>query len=488
MSGAAHDRLRHRRAAESRPFARRITAAVTHAALCLAALPAVSFTLAGNAAAQSDSAAKKTVPNDAVALDPSTLRVERHVLPNGLTVLLHEDRSIPAVTLWQWYKVGSRNEHPGITGVSHYFEHMMFNGSAKVPPKEYDRILESNGGYSNAFTDRDMTAYYEDISSDRLDVLLELDSDRMAALSLLPEQLKSEIGVVKEERRLSVDNSIPGLLDEQLYSVAFDASPYQWPVIGWMGDLERMQRQDLVDYFRTYYAPNNCILVLTGDFDSRQALEKIQAHFGPIPAQAPPAPPVNSEAEQRGERRAEVHYPAQNVSFVIGYKAPSASSPDAPVLDVLASILSDGESSRLHRSLVYEQQIALSVSASFSERIDPGLFEFYIELKPGQASQAGEKSLDDVLEKMRREGPSDRELQKAKNQLAAGFIRGLKTNNGVGQQLGYHEHVFGDYREIFHKLDKYRSVTSADCQRAAKQYFDNAKRTVVTLVPEETAR
>src|SRR6266545_6378896 len=196
----------------------------------------------------------------AAILTADRFKVERHVLPNGLVILTHEDHSVPAVSFWQWYRVGSRNEAPGITGISHFFEHMMFNGSKHVPPKEYDRILESNGGYSNAFTDRDMTAYYEEVAADRLDTVLLLDSDRMAALSLLPEQLKSEIEVVKEERRLRTENDIAGLLDEQLYATAFVASPYRWPVLGWMGDLNRIRRGEMVDYFRTHYAPNNCIL------------------------------------------------------------------------------------------------------------------------------------------------------------------------------------------------------------------------------------
>src|SRR5262245_9045058 len=205
----------------------------------------------------------KSKPATGGALSAATFPVERHVLKNGLVVLLHEDHTVPAVTFWQWYKVGSRNERPGITGISHFFEHMMFNGSKNVPPKEYDKIIESNGGSSNAFTTRDMTAYYEDIASDRLEVLFRLDSDRMRGLRFEPELLKSEIEVVKEERRLRTDNDISGLLDEHLYATAFMASPYAWPVVGWMGDLQRIEREEMEAYFRTYYAPNNCVLVLT---------------------------------------------------------------------------------------------------------------------------------------------------------------------------------------------------------------------------------
>ena len=419
------------------------------------------------------------------AVTPEQLEVERHTLANGLVVLTHEDHSVPAITFWQWYRVGSRNESPGITGISHFFEHMMFNGSKRVPPKDYDRILESNGGYSNAFTDRDMTAYYEDLASDRLDKVLFLDSDRMASLSLLPEQLKSEIEVVKEERRLRTDNDIAGLLDEQLYATAFVASPYRWPVVGWMGDLNRIQRDEMVNYFRTYYAPNNCILVLVGDFDTKSALAQIQGAFGKIPAQKPPAQPINSEPEQHGERRAQVHHPAQNVSFEMGYKAPGVKSPDIYPTDVVSSILSDGESSRLHQALVYEKQIALGASTSFQTRLDPALFEIYVEMKPGKTAAEGEQAVDAVLQRLISEGPTARELDKAKNLLEAHFVRQLRTNNGVGQTIGYYEHVFGDYRKMFETVPRYRAVTAADCQRVAKELFDPRRRTVVELVPEK---
>lgn len=448
---------------------------VWFAALALAlALPAASAP--GTARAQGAAGSPITEKN---------FEVERHVLDNGLVVLLHEDHSVPAVTFWQWYKVGSRNERPGITGLSHFFEHMMFNGSKNVPPKEYDRIIESNGGTSNAFTSRDMTAYFEDIASDRLDVLFRLDSDRMADLTLEPEILKSEIEVVKEERRLRTDNSIFGMLDEQLYATAFNASPYNWPVIGWMNDLETVGRDDLVAYYRTYYAPNNCILVLAGDFDSKQALQQIRDAFGGIPSQPQPAAPVNSEPEQKGERRARVHYPAQQITFLGGYKAPPVSDPDHVVLDVLSSILGDGESSRLHRALVYDRQVALAAGTYYQTSLEPTLFEFYVMMKPGETADAGIALVDEVFAKLKAEGPTERELQKAKNLLEAQFVKQLKTNNGAGQTLGFFEHVYGDYRKMFTQIGRYKAVTIDDCKRVAQKYFTPMKRTIVEIVPDD---
>jgi zinc protease len=419
----------------------------------------------------------------APALSPANYPVERYTLDNGLTVILHEDHTVPVVCFWQWYKVGSRNERQGITGLSHFFEHMMFNGSKNVPPKEYDRRLESRGAYSNAFTSHDMTAYYEEGGKESLDTMFDLDADRMRELSLMPDLLKSEVEVVREERRFRTDNSVPGLLDEGLYATAFMASPYHWPVVGWMKDLERITRDEMVDYFRTYYAPNNCILVLVGDFDPADAKTKIAKAFGSIPRQTPPPTPVNAEPEQNGERRIEVRYPSETVSFQVGYKAPSVTSDDIWALDVVSNILSEGESSRLHQALVYDQQIALSAGASFRAGLEPGLFEFYVEMKPGKTAEEGQKALDEQIERFVREGPTERELQKARNQAEAGFISALKTNNGAGRTLGYFEHIHGDYRKMFSAIERYRAVTAEDCRRVAKQVFDPARRTSAVLVP-----
>ncbi len=442
------------------------------------------------AAAQTSAAApragKATAP--ASTLSSATYPVERYTLDNGLTVLLHQDRTVPVICFWQWYKVGSRNEHQGITGLSHFFEHMMFNGSKNVPPKEYDRQLESRGAYSNAFTSHDMTAYYEEGGKDAFDKMLELDADRMRELSLLPDLLKSEVEVVREERRFRTDNSVPGLLDEALYSTAFQASPYGWPVVGWMKDLERITRDEMVDYFRTYYAPNNCILVVVGDFETAEAKARIAHWFGSIPRQTPPKPPVNSEPEQKGERRIEVRYPAETVAFNVGYKAAGVASDDQWTLDILSQVLAGGESSRLHQALVYQQQIALSANASYNAGMEPGLFEFYVELKPGQKVADGEKALYAEIERLATDGPTERELQKARNQAEAGFISALKTNNGAGRTLGFYEHVHGDYNKMFSAIDRYRAVTAADCRRVAKQVFDAQRRTVAFLTPLEVGK
>src|SRR5919199_5749176 len=237
-------------------------------------------------------------------LEPRDFPVEEHAPPNGLQIRLLQDRSLPVATLYSFFRVGSRNERPGITGISHLFEHMMFNGSKKYGPKEFDRRLESAGGTSNAYTSNDLTAYYEDFASEALPLVLDLEADRMASLTIDDASLAREREVVKEERRFRADNDLDGMMDEALSALSFLAHPYRWPVIGWMADIESIGRHDCEHYFRTYYAPNNCTLVLVGDFDPEGALKRIEQLYGGI-RRGDALPPVpGGEPPQKGERRA----------------------------------------------------------------------------------------------------------------------------------------------------------------------------------------
>src|SRR5438552_7393655 len=239
-----------------------------------------------------------------MALDPRDFPVQEHVLANGLQVRLLPDRGLPIATLYSFFRVGSRNERPGITGISHLFEHMMFNGSKKYGPKEFDRRLEAAGGTSNAYTSNDLTAYYEDFASEALPLVLDLETDRMASLLIDDASLDRERDVVKEERRFRTDNDIDGMLDEALGALAFLAHPYRWPVIGWMSDIEAITREECERYFRTYYAPNNCTLVLVGDFEPAAALRMIEKLYSPIPSGGALPPVAIGEPRQKGERRA----------------------------------------------------------------------------------------------------------------------------------------------------------------------------------------
>jgi zinc protease len=410
--------------------------------------------------------------------------VAEHMLKNGMKVLLIEDHTVPSICMSVGYHVGSRNERPGITGISHLFEHMMFNGSAKYAPTEFDKILESGGGYSNAFTANDITFYYEEFNSGILDKTLDLESDRIRSLKLDTANIEQERGIVKEERRLRTDNSPQSKMIEDLYAAAYVAHPYKNPVVGWMGDLDNISLQDAKDYFRIYYAPNNATMIVTGDFKKDELIKKIEQFFGDIPAHEKPRPVNDAEPEQEGERRIELYKVAQLSSVAIGYKGASVSSKDYFALDVLGSVLARGESSRLYSVLVYDKQIATSISASQDEFIDRGLFTIVGQASPGHTAAEIEKEVYAILDSVRLNGITDTELQKAKNAVQADFVRRFKTNSGIASVLGYTDIVHGDYTKAFRTIDVYNAVTKEDVQRVAEQYLTDRKRTVVTLVPD----
>jgi predicted Zn-dependent peptidase len=412
-----------------------------------------------------------------------SLSVGRHRFDNGLQLLTIEDHSAPVITYYTFYRVGSRNERPGITGLSHYFEHMMFNGAAKYGPKEFDRVLESNGGYSNAFTSNDMTAYYEDFAAANLELVLQLESDRMHGLLFDPEVMESERGVVSEERRVGVDNDPYGAVDEMLFATAYLAHPYHWPVVGWMADIQSYTREQCLEYFRTYYAPNNATVIIAGDFETAQAVELVDRYLGGLEPGPPPDAVVRSEPLQRGERRSELRMPAEVPLVAAAYHVPAAESDDAVVLDVLRSVMAAGESSRLQKALVFEQEIALDVYVDYYYRLDPNLMYFLIDVNPDSSSARAEAALQAELDRLVREPVSPDELATAKSKLLASFYRDLKTNNGRAEQAGMYDLWFNDYARLFEVPARIEKVSAADIQRVAGACLQPDNRTVVTLVP-----
>lgn len=411
-------------------------------------------------------------------------RVRTATLPNGLRVRILSDSSAPTVSYYTFFHVGSRNEKLGVTGISHLFEHMMFNGAAKYGPKEFDRVLESRGGHSNAYTSNDVTAYYEDFASDALETVVDLEADRMRSLRLTGDSLEQEREVVKEERRLRTENSIFGLMEEQLEALVFLAHPYRWPVIGWMEDIERISREDCEAFFRTYYAPNNAAIYAVGDVDPDQALELVQRQYGDIPAGPRPGPVPLGEPAQRGERRAVVRYPAQAPALLAGWRGPAARSPDSAALDVLQVCLAVGESSRLRRRLVHEEEIAVSVSISWGWRIDPGVFLAFAELAPGVRTDRAEAVLWEELERAATKGVSAAEVRRARALLRSSVLHELATHHGVAHALGQAEALLGDWREAGRALEHYAAVGPKDVRRVAADYLDPTKRCVVVLDPE----
>jgi len=416
-------------------------------------------------------------------IDPRLFAVTEHVLPNGLSVRVLEDRGVPSVSLYTFFRVGSRNERPGRTGIAHLFEHMMFNGAARYGPKEFDRVLESNGGHSNAFTSQDMTAYYEDVAAEALEIVLDLESDRMRSLAITPEMFASEREVVKEERRLSVENESLGVLDEELMALAYQAHPYRWPVIGWMADIEAIQREDCLDFFRTYYAPNNASLWIVGDVKTDEVLGLVERYYGDIPRGPTPLPAASTEPAQRGERRGWVRFPSHSEAIAVGYKAPAAASPDAVVLDVIQYALTAGDGARLNRKLIFDQLLAANVFVDYAWRIDLGLFLVILELNPGVKAERALKALDQELARVVTKGLSERELWRAKGMLRSQHLREIASNNGRAHVLGTHELLLGDWRRALEVLEHYSAVDDAEVRRVAEATFRAESRSVVTLVP-----
>ena len=429
-------------------------------------------------------AVASVVPEELRALEKSVIEAK---LPNGLKVRLLRNDAVPTVSYYTFFNVGSRNERPGITGISHLFEHMMFNGAKKYGPGEFDRTLESNGGSSNAYTSNDMTVYYEDFMAEALERVIDLESDRMRSLSVTPKMLTSERQVVIEERRLRVDNEIAGMLDEELGTLVWKAHPYRWPVIGWMKDIEAITREDCLAYFRTYYAPNNATVYVSGDFDPKEALALIKKGYSSI-RPGPAVPTVlDAEPRQKGERRAVVRHPAQAPSMMIAWRGPQASHPDTLVLDVLQYALSVGQSSRLVKRLVFEKEACVSVALDWSWRKDPGAFVAALELKPGADPHHAEVALLEELDSVAKDGINERELQKAKNNLSAQLMRELATNSGRAHALGHYEALLGSWRDGLALTARYQKITAGQVKDVAAKYLSANRRSVVTLVPEATA-
>lgn len=420
----------------------------------------------------------------AFASNPADWPITEAELDNGLKVIVLEDHSTPAVAVHVWYHVGSKNERPGITGISHLFEHMMFKGSENVGPEEHSRIIQANGGFANAFTYFDMSVYHETVGTEKLDLALSLEAERMQNLRIDSTNLASERQVVIEERGWRIDNHPFMPIIEQLFATCYNAHPYGWHVIGWRSDLESITLQDCRDYFDTYYVPNNATLIVAGDVDSEHALELVNKHFGSIPRSDDPPRPNTVEPEQRGERRVEYHKQAQLPVFIAGYHTPEILNEDTYALDVLARVFSGGQSSRAYKRLVYDEQMCMYAGGQFETREDPALFYVFAFMNPGYTTDSAETALYEELDKLKNEPVTERELQKAKNQLESELVRQMESIDQKAQAIGNYETLTGDYKNMFGEMDKYMAVTAEDVMRVAQKYFDSRNRTVVTLIPE----
>ncbi len=414
------------------------------------------------------------------------IEAKEKVLKNGLKVIVVEDHSTPTVTFQVWYKVGSYYETFGKTGISHLLEHMMFEGTKKYPPGEFSKIVARNGGQENAFTSRDYTAYFENWASDRLKISMELESDRMVNLLLDPKEFEREKKVVMEERRLRTEDDPTSLLVEEVYAAAFKAHPYHWPVIGWMKDIENITLEDLRHHYRTYYAPNNAIIVVVGDVKAEEVFKLVEEYFGSIPPAKHIPHPKYWEPPQRGERRVIVKSPEAKLPFIFGgFHVPNIGSGEEYALKVLVNILGVGRSSRLYKRLVFEEKKALYAGAYYSSKtLSPGLLCFYAAVQQGVKPEEVEKLIWEEIEKIRKGDITEKELEKAKNQIASDFIYGLDSNFYRAMSIGILEAIGKDWRYLNTYVDNIRKVTKEDVIRVARKYLTRDNLTIGYLLPE----
>ncbi len=410
-------------------------------------------------------------------------QVVEHELANGLKVLLLKESRAPLISHQIWYKVGSRHEELGKTGLSHLTEHLMFKGTATYGPKVFSRIVQRAGGTDNAFTSRDYTAYFQNGPKTELKRWLAMEADRMRSLQVSEEAFKTEQQVVLEERRLRTEDDPVSFLLEEVRAAAFKAHPYQWPVIGWQHDIESLRLADFQNYYQCYYQPNNATLVVVGDLDQKEALKLIEDAFGAIPRGPEPPPVTAQEPPQCGERRVVVHREAELPYLVMAYHVPNWQHADCFALELLATVLSHGRSSRLYHKLVYQDRLALEAGADYDlDTANPSLFLLYGQPLPGKTPLQLEKALEAEVKRLQTEPLGNQELRKAKNQLTAGFYMSLDSLFYRGMLLGKLA-TTARWTLVRDYIPKIEEVTPDDVQRVARRYLVADHRTVGVLSP-----
>jgi zinc protease len=416
---------------------------------------------------------------------PPKLNYTMTTLPNGLEVVMLEDHSTPVIQAEIWYHVGSKNEKPGKTGFAHLFEHMMFKGSKNVEPEGHPSWISSVGGQSNAQTNEDVTIFWQTFPAQYLPLVLWLEADRMATLRIDEDVFKTEREVVKEERRMRVENQPYGRLNEIIYDHAFTVHPYKHPTIGSMKDLEAASIQDVREFFATYYVPNNATLVMVGDFDSKEALSLVHQYLGRVPKSDRPVPrDIPQEPPQKKEKRVTVEESWPLPAVVVSHHIPEDGHPDAYPLHIASKVLSDGQSSRIQRKLIYEQRIALAAFGGGNIIEDPNLFYAVAIVNPGRTHEEATRSLIEELDKLRNEPITDAELQQAKNQFARDYIFSRESNKDKASQLGHAAVIHDDITTADGEFDIFMGITAEDVQRVAKKYFTPENRMILTVLPK----
>ncbi len=411
------------------------------------------------------------------------------VLPNGLRALMVEDHEAAVVSVEVWYHVGSKDEGPGRTGFAHLFEHLMFEGTKNLGPEEFSDHIVRSGGLDNAYTTEDTTVFWETVPSSQLPVALWLEADRMRDLRITEKVFKNEKEVVKEERRQRFDNQPYGNVVETLYQHAFTVHPYRHMPIGSMEDLDRATVADVQEFYDLYYVPNNATLVIAGDFDSREAESLVRTYFAPLAlGKLPLERKIPAEPVQTAKRVVILTLNVALPAFVEGYHMPADGTPDAYPLRLAAKLLSEGESSRIYRRLVYERQIALEAESTGNFTEDPNLFFVFAIMNPGHAAAEGEAEVERELERLKVELVAPQELAKAKNQILRDFILSRQTTQSRGEELGYAAVVLKDPDLLDAELARFLGVNSEDIRRVAGKYFVPENLTLVEVRPQGSAQ
>src|SRR3954462_15902445 len=426
--------------------------------------------------------------NPSAAARPPKFQYQITTLPNGLTVVLSEDHSTPIVHVNLTYHVGFKNERPGRTGFAHLFEHLMFKGSKNVQPEAHTSMLASIGGQSKAPTTDDETVFWEPVPAQYLPLTLWLEADRMATLRIDKDTFANEREVVKEERRMRVDNQPYGRLNEIIYENTFTTHPYKHPTIGSMADLEAATVSDVRDFYNTFYVPENATLTLVGDIDSVQAMQLASQYLGRVPKAAKPVPrDIPKEPPQTAERRVTLQTPWPLPAVVVAYHITYDGHPDSYPLHIAGKVLSDGQSSRIYQKLVYERQLAVTAFGGANLIEDPNLFYAVAIVQPGQSPDEAIKALIEELERLKTDPISERELQRTKNQFARDYILGRESDQQKALQLAHALVIHHDITTADGEFEIFQNITAADVQRVARTYFTAENRLVLTIMPSARA-
>lgn len=414
----------------------------------------------------------------------STLKLRRYRLGNGLTVLVLADPSTPLLSYHTWFRVGSRHERRGKTGLAHLFEHLMFGQTRKLPAGELDRRIEGAGGETNASTWTDWTQYHTELPASELPVIVELEAERMKNLVLREPQVRSEKEVVANERRFRVDDDVEGAVSERMYALSFRRHPYHHPTIGWMKDIEGFTPADCRAFYRTYYAPNNATVVVVGNVDEGKLLALLQRRYGAIAPSSIPKARAVTEKLQRAERVQVMRWATPTQKLALGYHAPAFGDPDYPVLSLINELLFVGRSGKLFQRLVREEQLASEVHAGIAPFVDPGLYDVWVGLRPDCQARDALRVVDQEFARLCERRVTQKDLERVKSRAELGFLMALESAAGKAEQIGFYETVLGDAAQVFPRLEQFRAVTADDVMRVARRVLDRKQRTRIEVMPK----